>query len=72
MTALLKKAFTTAAKLPKHEQDVIAALLLEELKSEAKWADAFKKSQDQLALLADEALAEFDRGETDKLEPDEL
>jgi len=70
MTALLKKAFT-AAKLPKHEKDVIAALLLEELKSEAQWTEAFKKSQDQLAILADEALAEFERGETEKPEPDE-
>jgi len=71
MTALLKKAFTTAAKLPKHEQDVIAALLLEELKSEAQWTEAFKKSQAKLAILADEASAEFERGETEKPEPDE-
>ncbi len=61
MTALLQKAFKAAAKLPKKEQDILATLLLEELQSEKRWTEAFKKSQDQLAMLADEALAEFKR-----------
>jgi hypothetical protein len=63
MTALLQKAFKAAAKLPKQEQDILATLLLEGLQSEKRWAEAFKKSQDQLAMLqlADEALAEFKR-----------
>jgi hypothetical protein len=72
MTALLKRAFNAASKLPKKEQDVLGAILLEELRSEKRWAEAFKKSQDKLALLAEEALAEFKRGETKLLDPDEL
>lgn len=72
MTTLLKKAFTAAAKLPKKEQDVLATILLEELQSEKRWSEAFQNSQDKLALLADEALAEFQRGETKPLQPDEL
>jgi len=72
MTTLLKKAFNAASKLPKNEQDVLATILLEELRSEKRWEDAFKKSQDKLALLADEAVAEFNRGETKPLELDEL
>ncbi|MGH9603672.1 MAG: hypothetical protein ACRD24_14935 [Terriglobales bacterium] len=67
MTKLLEKAFAEAAKLSQDEQDAVAALLLEELASERRWSEAFAKSQDKLAALADEALAEFDRGETKPL-----
>ena len=67
MTKLLEKAFAEAAKLPKEEQDAVAAVILQELASEHRWAEAFAKSQDKLAALADEALAEFDRGETKPL-----
>ena len=67
MTKLLEKAFAEAAKLSQEEQDAVATLLLEELASERRWNEAFAKSQDKLAALADEALAEFDRGETKPL-----
>lgn len=67
MTKLLERAFAEAAKLSQEEQDAIAALLLEELASERRWSEAFAKSQDKLAVLADEALAELDRGETKPL-----
>ncbi len=68
MTKLLEKAFAEAARLPTTEQDAVAALILEELASEHRWAEAFAKSQDKLAALADEALAEDDRGETEPLD----
>ncbi len=67
MTKLLEKAFAEAAKLPKEQQDAVAALILQELTSEHRWAEAFARSQDKLAALADEALAEFGRGETKPL-----
>jgi len=38
-----------------------------DLAAERRWAEAFSKSQDQLTELADEALAELDRGETKPL-----
>ncbi len=35
-----------------------------ELEDEAQWADAFARSQDALAKLADETLSEFVAGDT--------
>ena len=64
MTRLLERAFTEASKLSETEQDAVASLLLAELESERRWTEAFESSQDQLGKLADEALGEFERGET--------
>ena len=72
MTNLLKEAFNRASKLPPEEQDAFARVLLAELESEARWADAFARSQDAMAKLADEALEEFLAGETELLDPDNL
>ena len=47
-------------------ESLLGAAALEQ-DSERRWAEAFSKSQDQLAVLADEALAELDRGETKPL-----
>jgi len=67
MTKLMEKALQEVAKLPAAEQDAMAAIVLEELASEEKWATAFAKSQDQLAKLASEALAEYNAGRTKPL-----
>lgn len=64
MTQLLEKALTEIAKLAPPEQDAIATILLEEIASERRWAKSFEKSQDLLAKLADEALAEDQAGLT--------
>ena len=72
MTELLKKAFDEASKLPREQQDAIASLLLEELKSDQNWDQVFEHSQDPLAKLANEALAEDERGETEDLDPSQL
>jgi len=55
MTKLLEKALDQVAKLPPAEQDAVAAMLLEELASEQRWAKSLAGSQDQLAKLAQEA-----------------
>lgn len=68
MTELLEKAFAEAANLPEHEQDVLARALLEDLAAEEKWDKSFANSHDELAKLADEALAEFEHGKTMPLE----
>jgi hypothetical protein len=68
MTELLEKAFAEAATLPEAEQDALARTLLEDLAAGEKWDQAFADSHDQLAALADEALAEFEQGETRPLE----
>jgi hypothetical protein len=67
MTQLLDKAVSEAAKLPDPEQDALAAILLAEIESERRWSDSFAKSQDALADLAAEALAEHAAGRTKPL-----
>jgi hypothetical protein len=66
---LVEKAFAEVSKLPEQEQKVIAAWILEELASERRWQKAFAGSEDALARLADEALAEHHAGTTKKLDP---
>lgn len=68
MTELLEKAFAEASNRPEEEQDQLARNLLADLEAEEKWDQAFANSQDRLAVLADEALAEFEQGETRPLE----
>ena len=67
MTQLLEKALREVAKLPPSEQDAVAAILLEELATEQKWSELFADSQNLLAQLADEALAEDRSGKTKPL-----
>ena len=67
MTKLLEKALEEVAKLPASEQDAVAVILLEELASEQRWAASFANSQDKLAKLAEEALAEYNAGRTKPL-----
>lgn len=71
-TQLLERAFAEAAKLPDRDQDALAALVMEELESEKKWDDAFANSQDMLAQMAEQALAEHKKGETRPLNVDAL
>ncbi|HIJ65035.1 MAG TPA: hypothetical protein HPP77_03720 [Candidatus Hydrogenedentes bacterium] len=68
MTKLLKKAFKKAAALPEKAQDTLAEFLLAEIDSETEWAKAFASSQDELAMMAREALAEAEAGETKPLD----
>jgi len=64
MTGLLQKAIAELEKLPDDEQDALANWILAELNSEQRWAALFDQSQDVLAMLADEALAEHHAGKT--------
>jgi len=68
MTQLLERAFTVASQLPAPEQDAFASLLLAELDSERRWTDTFAATQDQLSALADEALREFEAGQTQPMD----
>jgi hypothetical protein len=68
----LEHAFAEAAKLSPSEQDALAELILQELTSERRWAEAFEGSQDKLERLADEALKEHRAGQTHPLDPDRL
>ena len=64
MTALLEKAILQASKLSEREQEAVATLILDEIASEKRWDAQFAGSQDALARLADEAVAEFNEGKT--------
>jgi hypothetical protein len=64
MTQLLEKALTEVAKLPPAEQDALAAILLDEIASEHRWTALFSQSQDLLAKMAEDALAEHRAGKT--------
>ena len=68
----LERAFAEAAKLPPADQDALAEWILEELASEKRWAEAFARSTDMLERLADEALAEHRRSQTQPLDPDRI
>jgi hypothetical protein len=72
MTKVLEKALNEVSKLTENEQDALGEWLLSEIQSEREWDRAFARSQDLLARLAKEALAEHRRSETDELDPDKL
>ena len=67
MTRALEEAFKEASKLAEAEQDSLAAAIKAEL--DAEWEKSLNDSQDTLAKLADEALDEFQSGQTQPLQP---
>lgn len=67
MSQLLEKAISKAHALPQHEQDILAAIILDEIASERNWSTSFAKSQNLLSSLADEAIAEHVAGKTEPL-----
>ena len=68
MTRVFEAALAEVAKLPPDEQDALATILLDEIKSEQRWSESFAKSQGLLKALADDALAEFHAGKTKPLD----
>ncbi|WP_297902547.1 hypothetical protein [Metallibacterium sp.] len=68
MTQALTSAVAEATKLPPDEQDILAAILLEEIASEQRWSRLFAKSGYVLEALATEALADFKAGKTQPLD----
>ena len=66
MVKRLAEVFAEIAKLPAEEQEAIAAFLADEL-SERRWAEDFKKPEQE--LVAD-YLMEFATGTTDRFKTD--
>lgn len=64
MTDLLKKAFDAVSALPPERQNALAKLILAEIEDEKRWDEAFAGSQDKLAAMANEAIAEHKAGRT--------
>ncbi len=67
MTQLLKKAMKKVSCLPDNEQDEIARLILDEIEDEKLWQKQFESTQDELLILADEALREEKSGKTKQM-----
>ena len=72
MTELLEQAIEHLRTLDADKQDAIATLIMEELEDEAKWDASFASSQNLLADLAAEAMAEYNAGQTQVLNPETL
>jgi hypothetical protein len=67
MTRLLETAISQITKLPDADQDAVAAIVLEEMASDKRWSASFAGSQDMLAKLAQQALADYTAGRTKPL-----
>lgn len=72
MTHLLEQSLAELQRLPPEQQDAIAALILEELADEKRWDEAFARSQDQLARLADQAREQIRSGKVKQVGIDEV
>jgi hypothetical protein len=73
MTNRLREAFRIAAEhLPEQEQDVLTAAIIAEVAGEPGWDIRFAQSQECLAEMADEALADARAGRARRLDPSRI
>lgn len=72
MSQLLERAVAEARKLPDAEQDIIAALILEEIEDDRRWEEAFAVSPGKLATLATRAAEQVRAGQCRTAGFDEL
>jgi hypothetical protein len=72
MTQLLEEALARVTKLPKKQQDAIAAIILGELEDEERWSAAFAASQEQLSKLARKVRRDIRAGRVRRMGIDEL
>jgi hypothetical protein len=68
MTQALSAAVASAAKLPEEEQNVLAAILLEEMESEERWSALFSGSQNLLEQMANDAIQDFQAGQVQPID----
>lgn len=64
MTKALEEAFAELNKLPTIEQDKIARLIMDDL----VWEQKLNTTSDTLIILANEALDEYKKGNTEPFE----
>lgn len=72
MTKRLARAIREVQKLPASAQDLIAALILEELADERRWQEAFARSPEKLEKLAAKAQKDIKSGRIQEMGIDEL
>ena len=73
--AISKRSASRCAKLKAlsdDEQNSIATMILAEIEEEHHWDQSFASSSDILAQLADEAMTEYQTGQTQVLNPETL
>ena len=64
MTTELKIAIEKASELSTEKQKEITSIIFDEI----SWDNSFDKSQDQLSMLAQEAINEYKAGKTQPLD----
>ena len=69
MTVLLKKAIKRVSSLSEKEQNELAQIILDEISDEKNWNYEFSNSQDELSLLAAEAVKENNDRKTKSSQP---
>ena len=72
MTELLQRVIARVKILSASEQDAIASMILEELEDDLRWDEAFAPFPDVLAKLAATAMAKYQAGTTQEIEPETL
>ena len=72
MTTLLERAIDELRKCSPHEQDVIAALILEEIADDRRWDEAFSASAPAREKMADKVRAEIRAGRTRDMRLEDL
>ena len=72
MTDLLARAFEEAAKLPPEAQDELAKWVLAEMQAEERWSHLLQSSARLLSELADEAISEHRREDSEPLDPQSI
>jgi len=72
MEKLLEEAFKKASLLPEKDKKAFAAFILEELEHEEEWEMLYKKSESMLSKMAKEALTDYEKGNTEELNPDDF
>jgi hypothetical protein len=66
---VVTEAIERLRSLPRAQAEAAASMLLAEIEAETAWDDLFARSQDELAALADEALAEAAAGRLSAQDP---
>jgi len=73
VTDLLKKVLEVAERvLPDSDQNALAQTILEDIRSEMAWEDAFDDTYEQLRAMAERARADYRAGRTTPLDPEKL
>jgi len=67
MTTLLKQAIERTSLLSDDEQNKIAQIILDEISDEENWNNKFSNSQEELSILAEKAIKDYNSGKTNLL-----